>query len=96
MNTQSRREVEGLAPTPSKAALEAPGVEPRLLDAAAKPAAPLAAAGGAALASSGWGGGGGGGGATSGGSKSQKGQPRKPLGKLDNRGSGKASVLRAR
>lgn len=93
-NTQSCREVEGLAPTPSKAALEAPGVEPRLLDAAAKPAAALAAAGGAALASSGWGGGGGG--ATSGGSKAQKGQPRKPLGKLDNRGSGKASVLRAR
>ncbi|PRW32980.1 retinoblastoma-associated -like [Chlorella sorokiniana] len=94
---------EGLAPTPSKAALEAPLVEPRLpeatakpaaprlLDATAKPAASLAAAGGAALAAAGWGG------AASGGSKAQKGQPRKPLGKLDNKGnSGKGSVLRAR
>lgn len=69
-------------------------MEPRLLDAAAaKPAAPLAAAAGGpagpALVSSGLGG------AASGGSKLGKGQPRKPLGKLD-KNSGKGSVLRAR
>ena len=45
------RDDEGMGPTPSKAALEAPqGEQPRQLDATAKPAAALAAAGAAALA----------------------------------------------
>ena len=93
---------EGLPPTPPKVALEAPQAEPaaagpasgtappRLLDAAAKPAAVLAAAGGTALEL-----------ASGAAGQKDKGQPRKPLGKLDNhasggRGSGRGSVLRPR